>query len=874
MKPLSSSEIRTGFLEYFSKRNHQIIEGSSVVPKNDPSLLFINAGMAPLKPYFLGLATPSNKRMANVQPCIRTNDIADVGDRHHLTMFEMLGSWSIGDYFKERAVELAYGLLVDVLGFPTERLYTTVYKGNEKLGLEPDDESYNAWHKVGIPKSRIIRLGEDNFWSAGDTGPCGPCTEVFFDCGEEYGPAWRPGEEFETTKRYIEIWNAGVFMELNKTDNGRFEKLPFKSVDTGSGLERMTMVMNNLESVYDTDLFKPLMQYCRENFLGLDETEYRIISDHIRASCFILAGGVTPSNEGQGYIPRRLIRKSIALIYKNTKNLLQLLDLYEEVTKQLKNAYPELDRHKDQIIHNLKQEINEFEPIIKNGIKIFHSRTKQIKDNIVSGKLAFELVSTHGLPLEVITSLAQTEGFEIDNQRYQDEFKKHQDTSRVLASSKFHGDQGDKLLAATKSLPATDFKGYETTEGEGKILAIFQDSNLELSLEQGQEALLAFDKTLFYAESGGQVADTGLISCSSGKLAVKDVQKSGDIFLHNVEVISGSIKAGETIKQQVNREKRQDAASHHSATHLLHEALRRILGKHVAQKGSLVGPGRLRFDFTHQKALSQDEIAAVEKLVNQWIWQDIPRETNEMAYDDAVKAGAMALFNENYGDTVRVVKFGDASIELCGGTHVKSTGKIGLTLITAETSIAKGIRRIEAVTGQHALQLAQANRSMVKSVTDTLGVKGDEVLEQLTNLKKQLKKAQKLAKANQTKNVSGGKGLRNQSVGAVSGHRYMIATSGLDRNELSGAVMETLNKENLDTALILTPGKTNSIYVFVPKGKTDKIQANSLLKAIIEKFGGRGGGKPHYAQGGFSSGKAVDELIPALQKTLESSLSV
>ena len=873
MKPLSSREIRQGFLDYFKQKDHQIIEGTTVVPKNDPTLLFVNAGMAPLKPYFLGQKKPQNPRMANVQPCIRTNDIADVGDRHNLTMFEMFGSWSIGDYFKERAVELAYGLLVDVLGFDSNRLYATVYSGNPQLGLDGDEESYQAWNKMGIPTDRIIRLGDDNFWSAGDTGPCGPCTEVFFDCGEEYGPEWKPGEEFITTSRYIEIWNAGVFMELNRTEQGTFEKLPFKSVDTGSGLERMAMVMNNQQSVYDTDLFGPLMAYCRDQFKGLTETDYRIISDHTRAASFILSAGVTPSNEGQGYIPRRLIRKCVASIYRSESDLLKLIDIYDLVTDSLGEAYPDLKRYKDQIIHGLKQEITEFEPIIKNGIKIFHSRIKGMKGETIPGKLAFELVSTHGLPLEVITSLAQAEGLKVDSDSYAEEFKQHQDTSRVLASKKLQGGDANQLAEAAKALPPTCFDGYGAVSGEGKVTSILKDGSETSSLKAGEQGLIAFDKTVFYAESGGQVGDVGELICGNTVLKVTDVQKSGDTFFHMVEVTSGEVAKGETMQQEVEPLQRRDAASHHSATHLLHEALRRKLGTHVSQKGSLVGPGRLRFDFTHTKAVTPDEIHAIESLVNEWVWQDIPNESEEMPYDDAVKAGAMALFNENYGDVVRVVKFGDASIELCGGTHVKSTGEIGMILITSETSIAKGIRRIEAVTGQHALKLAQEQRATVKSVTEVLGAKPEEVVDQLTSLKKQLKKAQKAAKANEAKAQTGGALFSNEARGEVASKRYLVAVSGLDRSDLSSAVTAAMAKDKIDTTVILNPGKSNAVFVFVAKERTGEIKAQEILKGIMTEFGGRGGGKPHYAQGGFASEDAPKTLIPALQKNLESYLS-
>lgn len=871
MKPLSSREIRQGFLDYFKKEDHLIIEGSSVVPKNDPSLLFVNAGMAPLKPYFLGQKQPKCNRMVNVQPCIRTNDIADVGDRHHLTMFEMLGSWSIGDYYKTRAVELAYGLLVDVLGFDVNRLYASVYAGNKDLGLDPDEESYRAWEKMGIPTDRIVMLGEDNFWSAGDTGPCGPCTEVFFDTGDAFGESYTPGKEFDTTKRYIEIWNAGVFMELNRKKDGSYEKLPFKSVDTGSGLERMSMVMNGVDTVYDTDLFTPLMRHVKERYKGLNETDYRIMSDHMRASCFILAAGVIPSNEGQGYIPRRLLRKGIASVYRSGEKLHQLIDLYHEVTEILGEAYPDLVRNKDQILHNIEQEINEFEPVIKSGIKMFNERLKEVQGKQISGAMAFELVSTHGLPLEVISNLAQAQGFTVDQTGYDIEFKKHQNTSRVLSGSKkFSGSEGDKIADRLSKVPMTQFSGYFHSKGQGTILAAFNLAGEGESLKAGEEGYIALDHTIFYAESGGQVGDSGTASNSQGHITIIDTQKQNDIFLHRVKVESGLFGKGDQIQLEIAQDDRMATAANHTATHLLHAALRQHLGNSVTQKGSLVDPSRLRFDFQHNKALTIEQQEEIERTVNSWIWQNLKNETAEMGMDAAVEKGALALFNENYGDVVRVVRFEEASTELCGGCHVSNTAEIGMFTIISESSIAKGVRRIEALTGHKAFKHFQQSRNILKETSELVGVKAEGLTDGIKKLRKQLKESQK---SKSSKSVSQDQAFSLSESCEFSGTRCFIALTDLDRAEVTIAAKQIMEQNSCGIVVIGSQNDKNSVYVFVEKEVSKKLSAKNILQATLKPLDGRGGGKPQFAQGGFQHRKEPKELLASLQNSIKEELS-
>ena len=869
MTPKSSREIRQGFLDYFKKHDHLIIEGSSVVPKDDPSLLFINAGMAPLKPYFLGHKTPKNKKMANVQPCIRTNDIADVGDRHHLTMFEMLGSWSIGDYYKTKAVELAYGLLVDVLGFDVNRLYASVYAGNKDLGLAPDEESYAAWEKVGIKRDRIVMLGEDNFWSAGDTGPCGPCTEVFYDTGDAFGEAYKPGSEFDTSKRYIEIWNAGVFMELNRKKDGSYEKLPFKSVDTGSGLERMSMVMNGVDTVYETDLFAPLMAHAKAAYKNLSETDYRIMADHMRASCFILSSGVICSNEGQGYIPRRLLRKCMASVYRSGESLTRLTEFYDEVVALLGEAYPELVRQKDQILFNLKQEVSEFEPVIKAGIKIFNERLEGLDSKEIKGHLAFDLVSTHGLPLEVISSLAAARGYKVDQAGYERAFKQHQDTSRVLSGAmKGSSEDRDRIRERIKGAPKTAFSGFDAISSKAKVLYVMDEKGQGDSLSKGETGYLVTDSTVFYAESGGQVGDKGEGSLEGGRFTILDTQKHDEVFLHKILVQEGQVAAGAAVSLSVAEKDRQRTTKNHSATHLLHAALRLHLGKNVTQKGSYVDAGKLRFDFQHPKAVTPSELLAVENTVNEWIFRGIKNDTQEMSMEQAIEKGAMALFNENYGDTVRVVQFGDASTELCGGCHVADTSQIGVFSIQSESSVAKGIRRIEAITEKTALHEMQKARSVLKEASELLGVKQDGIKEAIAKLKKQLKEKQKKA----SKGAGAGPAFTRENSSDISGRRLLVALSDQDKTQIFEAAKKAMSEGPYDVVVVATQAEKNSLFVFVEKKAAKKMTANDILKSTLGPLDGRGGGKPHFAQGGFNQSLSAEALMASLVTSVTESM--
>ncbi|WP_096908482.1 alanine--tRNA ligase [Halobacteriovorax marinus] len=853
MKKLNSREIREKFLDYFEKHNHLKIKAASVVPQNDPTLLFINSGMAPLKPYFLGKEEPPNKRLCNFQPCIRTKDIDDVGDRHHLTIFEMMGSWSIGDYYKELACSLAYGLLVDELGFDPKRLYFTVYGGNEALGIKPDHESVEAWKKCGVPEDHIVMLGDDNFWGpAGETGPCGPCTEVFFDCGPEYGPEYKPGKHFDDVSRYIEIWNAGVFMELNKKKDGSFTPLPLKSVDTGSGLERLAMVMNGHDSVYETDLMQPLMDISHK-LLKSDGSEAftkkaRMLTDHIRAAVFILSEGVTPSNEGQGYIPRRLIRKCVAALMAKKASKIDFSEMVDLIVEMMSDYYPQIKSAKEMITYNLNNEINDFIPIVKTGLELIEKELAENKSSNKSfpGKVAFDLVTTHGLPLDVLKSDLSDREIELDQAEYDKCYEEHRRASRVISRKGASGDQ-EKVEELVAKLSTTDFVGYETEETTSKVNLLIKDSEKVDSVKEGESFLFTTVKTPFYGESGGQIGDCGWATAGSAKVEIVDTMKVGKIHVHVANVISGEVKDGSEIQLKVDSEIRSDIKRNHSATHLLHAALHKVVGKHAVQKGSLVRSDRLRFDFQNQSAVTKEELDKIEALTNQWIMENSGSETDLLDYDAAIEKGALALFGEKYDSKVRVISFGENSVELCGGTHVSRTGDIGLMLITSESSVAKGIRRIEAVTGREAYKLLQERNNILRKTSELLSVKPSEFESKIQELKKKSsakKAAPKKVSATDTK-------FENENKIEVSGQKIFVAQLNDNADVLKDLGDQLLAKgEYKIICLAGNDGKTIRAFSWVGDDLNKKVKAGDLLKELLKPVGGRGGGKPHFAQGG------------------------
>jgi alanyl-tRNA synthetase len=855
-RPTSSDEIRDTFLRFFTSRDHQRIEAASVIPVNDPTLLFVNAGMAPLKRYFLGEAVPPAPDLCNIQPCIRTIDIGDVGDRHHLTFFEMLGSWSIGHYFKEQAVQLAFELLTEGFQFDIERLYVTVYRGSEELGLPPDDISAAAWVRAGIPRDHIVYLGDDdNFWSAGDTGPCGPCTEVFYDTGSEHGPAYHPGGEFDTTGRYIEIWNAGVFMEFNRQPGGTLEPLRFTSVDTGSGLERMAMVLQGCDSVYETDLFRPIVAAAQAALASGDPgpRDVRQIADHVRAAVLILGEGVVPSNEGRGYIPRRLLRTAIATATQAGADDFDLDQVARAALTLLEPSYPQLASRREQVLDLLNREQRDFGRVVRRGLAQLNALAAS-PDFEISGEDAFALVATHGLPADLIRDFAARRGGRVDERRFAELFAEHQQLSRPAARPGTGPGRTavviDPELIAAAGAGATEFLGYQQLSAEGRVLALTEarehagPHGLATELAAGERGLAVLDRTPFYAEGGGQVGDTGQLTGPGGAAAVLDTQSTDGRFVHLVEVTSGTLSTGDAVRLEVDPARRQATMRNHSATHLLHAALRQVLGEHVRQAGSLVAPDRLRFDFEHPSALTAEQADEVERLVNTRVLENAGRTTRVRPFAEAVGSGAIAFFGDKYGEDVRVVSFGDFSAELCGGTHVSATAEIGLFRIVSEGSIGAGIRRIEAVTGDAAIAWTLERDRLLQGLAARLRVSVDQLPERVDAL---AARGTRPRPARLTAADYAG-AVRT----AASGQRYLIAAQpGLAPADLARESRRLSTELDAVTVLLAPDAEADSarIGVSVPPGAAD-LDARAMLEQILAATGGRGGGSARFAQGG------------------------
>lgn len=858
---LSAQEIRSSFLEFFQKHDHLKIPNRSIIPVNDPTLLFINSGMAPLKPYFTGAATPDSPRLCNVQPCIRTKDIDDVGDRHHLTYFEMMGSWSIGDYFKDRAVELAYELLVDVLKFPADRLYATVYGGNAALGLGPDVESAAAWERVGIPSSRIIELGEDNFWGpAGETGPCGPCTEVFFDTGPEYGPEWQPGMEFDTTKRYIEIWNAGVFMQLDKQADGSFLELPFKSVDTGSGLERMAMAMQGADTMYETDLLAPLQAFVGEH-LGSDPRltpARRRMTDHIRSAAFIVGEGVRPSNEGRGYIPRRLLRKCMAIAAAEEITF-PFAESVDVVVDLLGGMHPFLVEQATTIKEVIAQECADFDAVIGRGLRRLDGLADRDGGLHLSGRDAFDLTATYGMPIDLLRELVAERGGELDEPGYDDAFKEHQ---RVSRGGSIGSSDGPRQWDAIDS---TEFIGYADLVADGTVVGLRVDGDDREVSQVGDRVELVTASTPFYPEGGGQVGDQGVLRTPSGTVAVLDTVTRGDgaVITHVGTVEDGEIRLGDPVTMEVAADRRHDIERNHSATHLLNAALQEVLGDHVHQRGSLVESMHLRFDFSHPAKLTPAEIQEVELRVNDAIWANVARVTSEVPIDEARARGAQAMFGEKYGDIVRVVEFPGSSIELCGGAHVSRTGDIGLFRIVSEESVGKGTRRILALTGRRALAFTLEREQILRGVAAKLAVPLDQLEDRVGAL---------LDRGAAPKAAPEGPDLVSLAKEAVRSLANGLTLATVELGELDRSIRSQVKavSRQLDAVVLVTSaaGGRATIVVAAPEAVAATHPASDLLPPLLALIDGKGGGGPDVAQGGGPDTGGLAAVAPTLESLL------
>lgn len=866
-KTWNSREVRELFLSFFEKNNHLRIPAAGLVPKNDPTLLYINSGMAPLKDYFTAAAKPPRKTLVNVQTCIRTRDIDDVGDRHHLTLFEMMGQWSIGDYFKEKACQLSVDLLVNGYGFDQSKLFVTCYGGDKAQGIPRDEESYAAWRSLGFPEERVVFLGKDNFWGpAGESGPCGPCTEVFYDTGDAYGAAYVPGEEFDTSSRYIEIWNAGVFMQYDKRADGTLDALPFNSVDTGSGLERMTMILNGLDTVYETDLLKPTMDAVADQLGSKSRVrDCRMITDHLRAGTFILAEGVKPGNEGRNYIPRRLLRKCIAVTARAGLPTFDYAGLIHGLVDQMQEFYPHLGENRSIILESFEAEKVEFERTLSRGLdKLEQLCTSDTPE--VSGKDAFDLFQTYGLPFDIIRDVVVERGGTTDDKSYDEAFAEHQKISRGTGKKGATGEESPwpQDDAPYRNLPDSaadsEFVGYEGMTGEGAIqILLIGGESVEVA-KTGDLVEVICTSTPFYAESGGQVGDVGHIKGPKGELEVLDCQKLGGRFrVHRCKVSTGSIEVGDTAELSVDESIRRDSMNNHSATHIMHAVLRDVLGDHVKQAGSQVDGERLRFDFDHPKRVMPEEIAEIERRVNLYIRQNHERLTLETSYDDAVARGALAFFGDTYGEQVRMVQFGEVSTELCGGTHVKRTGDIGLFRIISEGSVASGVRRIVAMSGRGALEYTMAQGQMLSAIALKLKTKVDDIPERLEAL---------TAKKAKPKVVAPLPEVSAEAKTSASGTKYVVARLDGSADTIREAAEKLAEKIGGVAAFVGEDDGKARMVVAVAKTLSKTVNANKIMAQMAPLVDGRGGGKPHLAQGGGQNLAGIADFITEFPKAL------
>ncbi|AKQ35427.1 alanine--tRNA ligase [Salmonella enterica] len=865
----STAEIRQAFLDFFHSKGHQVVASSSLVPNNDPTLLFTNAGMNQFKDVFLGLDKRNYSRATTSQRCVRAggkhNDLENVGytARHH-TFFEMLGNFSFGDYFKHDAIQFAWELLTGENWFalPKERLWVTVY--------ETDDEAYEIWEKeVGIPRERIIRIGDnkgapyasDNFWQMGDTGPCGPCTEIFYDHGDHIwgGP---PGSPEEDGDRYIEIWNI-VFMQFNRQADGAMEPLPKPSVDTGMGLERIAAVLQHVNSNYDIDLFRTLIEAVAKvtGATDLGNKSLRVIADHIRSCAFLVADGVLPSNENRGYVLRRIIRRAVrhgnmlgakeTFFYKLVGPLIEVMG----------SAGEELKRQQAQVEQVLKTEEEQFARTLERGLALLDEELAKLQGDTLDGETAFRLYDTYGFPVDLTADVCRERNIKVDEAGF--EAAMEEQRRRAREASGFGADYNAMIRVDS----ASEFKGYDHLELNGKVTALFVDGKAVEAINAGQEAVVVLDQTPFYAESGGQVGDKGELKGAGFTFAVDDTQKYGQAIGHLGKLSAGALKVGDAVQADVDEARRARIRLNHSATHLMHAALRQVLGTHVAQKGSLVSDKVLRFDFSHNEAMKPSEIRQVEDLVNAQIRRNLPIETNIMDLDAARAKGAMALFGEKYDERVRVLSMGDFSTELCGGTHASRTGDIGLFRIISESGTAAGIRRIEAVTGEGAMATvhAQSDRlndiaHLLKGDSQNLGDKVRAVLERTRQLEKELQQLKDQAAAQESANLS------SKAVD-LNGVKLLVSELAGIEPKMLRTMVDDLKNQLGSTVIVLATvveGKV-SLIAGVSKDVTDRVKAGELIGMVAQQVGGKGGGRPDMAQAGGTDAAALPAALASVQ---------
>jgi len=884
------NEIRSTFLKYFADNGHEIVPSSPLVPRNDPTLMFTNAGMVQFKNVFTGVEKRAYQRATTSQKCVRAggkhNDLDNVGytARHH-TFFEMLGNFSFGDYFKDRAIELAWNLVTKEFGLPKDKLTATVYVD--------DDEAYNLWKKIaGLPESRIIRIaGSDNFWQMGDTGPCGPCSEIFYDHGDKVwgGP---PGSAEAEGDRFIEIWNL-VFMQFEQVSPGERNPLPKPSIDTGAGLERVAAVLQGKHDNYDIDLFVALIRAIADltgaDPRGEQKASLRVIADHLRASSFLIADGVLPSNEGRGYVLRRIMRRAMrhAQLLGAREPLMHRL--VWALVREMGQAYPELVRAEKLVEETLRLEETRFRKTLERGLSILDEKSASLKKgDMFDGDTAFTLYDTYGFPLDLTQDALRSRGISVDQASFTDAMNRQREKARAAWAGSGDTASESVWFGLHEKLGATEFLGYETETAEGVVGAVVRDGEEVASLKAGEAGAIVLNQTPFYAESGGQVGDTGVLTGEGGvRFAVSDTQKkAGDLFVHLGKVESGTLKAGMALQLEVDHARRASIRAHHSATHLLHEALRQVLGDHIAQRGSLVAPDRLRFDFVHPKPITPDELERIEDLANEVVLENDEVTTRLMAVDDARDSGARALFGEKYGDEVRVVSMGKTardhggnalgwSVELCGGTHVRRTGEIGLISVTGESAVASGVRRIEALTGRYARRRANDTMALARSAAGELRTTIEEVPARIAALVEERKKLEReLSDARKKLAMGGGQGASAGASGVreVAGVKLMArAVEGIEMKDLKSLADD--GKKQLGSGVVAIVGVTGDgkagVVVGVTNDLTGKLNAVDLVRVASEALGGKGGGgRPDMAQAGGPDGAKAEAALAAIEKAV------
>ncbi|MDC0370600.1 alanine--tRNA ligase [Porticoccaceae bacterium] len=865
---MKSADIRDAFLNYFGDKQHQIIPSSSLVPDNDPTLLFTNAGMVQFKDVFLGADKRGYNRAVSSQRCVRAggkhNDLENVGytARHH-TFFEMLGNFSFGDYFKRDAIFYAWEFLTTVLELPKERLWVTVHIS--------DDEAADIWiNEIGVDPARLSRLDEDNFWQMGDTGPCGPCTEIFWDHGDHI-PGGPPGSPDDELDRYIEIWNL-VFMQFERDAAGNMMPLPKPSIDTGMGLERVAAVMQGVHNNYDIDLFQSLIKAAAKatGCTDLQDNSLKVIADHIRSCAFLVVDGVEPSNEGRGYVLRRIIRRALRHGYNLGASGSFFYKLVKALGEVMGEAYPELVKDGQHISDVIKKEEEQFARTLDKGMGVLEAALSDLSGTELPGTLVFQLYDTYGFPTDLTNDIAREKGFTLDMKGY--EACMEEQRTRARAASQFNLDHTESIRVEG----STEFCGYDGTELTSAVIGLYTEGEAVQSASKGTDVVVILDKTVFYAESGGQVGDTGVLSKGSAKIAIADCRKVGNHHIHIGHIVSGEFSIGDEVEGQVDQTLRQATALNHSATHLLHEALRQVLGDHVKQKGSLVDSERLRFDFSHGEAVSPEQIRKIEHIVNSEVLKNTEVTTDVMDMEDAKAKGAMALFGEKYGDSVRVVSIGaEFSVELCGGTHVSRTGDIGLLKVSAETSVAAGVRRIESLTGMKALEFCDNQQdsitdiaSIVRGSRTTVGDKVQGIVDENRRLQKDIEKLKnKLANAAGSDLMADRRQINGVGVLAT-------VVDGADAKSLRGVGDQVRSKIQSGVfVLAAIEGEKAALVAGVTSDLTGYIKAGDLLKFVTSQVGGKGGGRPDMAQGAANSIENLPAALESVYEWVEENLS-